>query len=703
MRSTSRSLSPLLFRLLLLLPRLLPALVVAGGMLSATIACDGPRRDRDRDDDDNDRLPSLRPCDVVEDCLAGELCLEQRCHAACGPEVPCAEPRGVCDEGRGVCVQCLGDEQCGALEVCVLPQGECGPVECRSAADCADGEACVDDVCVAGLVCTPNEVGCVDETTAFVCAGDGSARQEAACRDDQICLEGVCRTQVCTPDTVVCAGNARVACDATGTDTTVTSCDGACADGGFGCACIDGACAPRACEPGSARCVGNAAQRCDAQGAGFLPLEDCGADSCNGGRCLPDACTAGASFCSGSTLLVCQSDGFGYDQTTCAETCSGADGSAQCSDQVCEPLSQACADATTLRVCNATGTATVDVPCGAAEVCDTSACVVESCVPSCGTRECGPDPLCGTSCGSCAGTCTTTGQCELPAGPTVTVELSWTPTSQDMDLRLSRDPSLPAMCGADICSFVTCQAADPRPDWDGSGDVSAGDPLLDVADVSNTNPEIVVLALPAGPQQYRIGADNFGPAAQGGAPATTTATVRVRVDGSLVSTHTRAVPSGDLWDGVLLSWSGTAMTASDDAGIVADFQCADEGGTGPVGCVADSACPAGQGCVFDQLGLFGTCSAVECTADANCTGGKRCNGNHLCVSGPLVGYKGQCGSDGDDGLCRVGLHCDALTTLCEEACSPVVCTGPGVLECCPLSGAETCTTDGLFGLTGNCD
>ncbi|MEK7784420.1 MAG: PQQ-binding-like beta-propeller repeat protein, partial [Chloroflexota bacterium] len=34
------------------------------------------------------------------------------------------------------------------------------------------------------------------------------------------------------------------------------------------------------------------------------------------------------------------------------------------------------------------------------------------CAPNCGARECGPDPVCGTSCGSCAsGTCSSDGQC----------------------------------------------------------------------------------------------------------------------------------------------------------------------------------------------------------------------------------------------------------------------------------------------------
>jgi hypothetical protein len=39
-----------------------------------------------------------------------------------------------------------------------------------------------------------------------------------------------------------------------------------------------------------------------------------------------------------------------------------------------------------------------------------------SCTPSCGARSCGPDPVCGASCGTCtSGTCNPAGQCEVDA------------------------------------------------------------------------------------------------------------------------------------------------------------------------------------------------------------------------------------------------------------------------------------------------
>jgi flagellin-like protein len=40
-----------------------------------------------------------------------------------------------------------------------------------------------------------------------------------------------------------------------------------------------------------------------------------------------------------------------------------------------------------------------------------------SCQPNCGSRVCGPDPVCGVSCGTCpVGNCDSNGQCQPPSG-----------------------------------------------------------------------------------------------------------------------------------------------------------------------------------------------------------------------------------------------------------------------------------------------
>lgn len=712
---------------------LLVSLLLAAA-LPVLVAC-GAGVERVRGDDDDDTgdpiIPALDPCSDGSECSAVEVCVDGLCHLACSESAPCLGDRRLCDAATGACVSCLLDEQC------------------------ADGETCDEShECVAGAAttCTPNELGCLDDNTAFVCASDGNERIEAPCREDQFCEAGVCRTLVCTPGSVVCSGNARVICDEQGTDTTIESCDDGCADGGFGCSCVDGieaaaSCQARSCAPGEARCVGNAAQRCDADGLSFGALEDCALDSCIAGRCLPDLCTPGTSLCSGHVLLLCDADGQGYDESTCAQACLESGASAQCADQVCVPLSQQCSDGETLSVCNANGTDLVTQPCGAnkfcedgvcqnevctpnarscigdatavcnalgsdetvaacpaGDTCEAGQCVDAACVPQCGTRSCGPDPVCGASCGSCAGTCSSDGACVGGDGPLLVVELSWTPSTQDMDLYLTRDAD-GVMCIDDACSQHTCTIDDSaRPDWNNDGQRAAGDPLL-VAGPA-TNPERIELqlsgtALP----DLRVGGDNFGPVATNGTAAATTATIRLRLDGALVATHARSVPVGANWKGVSVSWDGSALSSTDLGTIAADFACTAPAGTA---CTTDSNCPAGQGCASD--GLFGgTCAEVECVSDDDCSGFLQCNGNHACALPLLVDWKQDCrNGDGntDNANCHVGFHCDFFTQVCEEACAPAGVGASsscvGVANCCVLSGGDTCLADGFLGVTANC-
>ena len=54
------------------------------------------------------------------------------------------------------------------------------------------------------------------------------------------------------------------------------------------------------------------------------------------------------------------------------------------------------------------------ISCGSSKVREKT---ILKCVPTCGARECGPDPVCGTECGPCIGTdvCTGIGECVPPA------------------------------------------------------------------------------------------------------------------------------------------------------------------------------------------------------------------------------------------------------------------------------------------------
>ncbi len=708
-----------------LLLALFTPMFVLGASCGTAVQADDD--DDDDDEEENNDPDPLDPCEVPDDCSVFEACIDGFCRRECGPEDPCGGARNICDIANGACVECLEDVHCDDGDVC-NSIGDCQPTVTTE--------------------CTPNELGCIDDATAFVCSGDGSERIEAPCRDDQFCEAGACRTLVCEPNSVVCSGNALVICNADGTDSDAASCDGACDDDGFGCTCSEGSCEARACAAGEARCVGNSAQRCNADGLAFGDLEDCGDDSCVAGTCLPDECTPGDTSCSGAVLLTCDADGVGYDEVSCDQACvEGADGAA-CGDQLCEPLSQQCADSDTLVVCNASGTAASTQACGAGrfcedgacqnevctpnarscigsdavavcnaqgsdetvtdcdtnEVCEGGQCIDTTCEPVCGTRECGPDPVCGASCGSCAGTCSSDGECIGGGdGPLLVVELTWTPTSQDMDLYLSREAD-GTMCITDTCSLHTCTPGDvERPDWDGSGTATPGDPLL--IDGPAENPERIELRLDAAALELRVGADNVGPTSAGGSAAATSATIRLRLDGALVDSHVRTVPIAALWKGVQINWDGATLTSTDLEVITEGFDC-----TAPAGnaCVTDSDCPVGQGCV-DNAFFGGTCSnGVECLSDDDCAGFLECNGNHACALPTLLEWKQDCrNGDGntDTANCRVGFHCDFFTTVCEEACpaSGTAGTVEPCIDCCDKSGGDTCASDAFLGVSGNCE
>ena len=322
--------------------------------------------------------------------------------------------------------------------------------------------------------------------------------------------------------------------------------------------------------------------------------------------------------------------------------------------------------------------------------CADGVCQDAACVPDCGGVTCGPDPVCGTSCGVCPPV----------QGPVLTVELSWTPTTEDLDLYVSRAPAATTMCDADTCDFSTCRAGNAaRPDWDGNGTASDGDPVLDVADVSHDNPERVLVTIPDGAaRSFRVGADNFG-GVDGGTATSATATIRVKLDGVVIATHARSVASGAQWRGVVLSWNGATLASDDDGSVDSPFSCT----AAAPSCTSDADCADHQACVGDFFGFNGTCQAVQCKANADCVGnanGSQCSGGHNCVAaGSTKGWKQQC-ANADE--CSVGFHCDALLNTCEEACSPTQCSAPSTPGCCTVTGGDHCTADTLFGISGNC-
>lgn len=64
--------------------------------------------------------------------------------------------------------------------------------------------------------------------------------------------------------------------------------------------------------------------------------------------------------------------------------------------------------------------------CGLGELCTVDGKCISDCVPECGTRECGPDPVCLVSCGKCGAgeVCDANGECKATPGPRIFVDVN---------------------------------------------------------------------------------------------------------------------------------------------------------------------------------------------------------------------------------------------------------------------------------------
>jgi formylglycine-generating enzyme required for sulfatase activity len=208
----------------------------------------------------------------LDTCTAGEYCEAQS--ASCVPGT-CAPNQPACDGNRATVCNANGSGY------------EAGGMVC------GDGTSCDAGLC-ALQVCTPGEDFC-EAGSVRACAQNGLASMvKSECSLDQYCDEDTvsCQDEICTPNTATCDDNDAVTCNAEGSATTTTSCEGQTPY------CVAGHCVE--CQPGERRCSGAQPQLCSDDGGWVNDGAACsGALVCDvygGSTCTPSPLVPGGTF-----------------------------------------------------------------------------------------------------------------------------------------------------------------------------------------------------------------------------------------------------------------------------------------------------------------------------------------------------------------------------------------------------------------------
>jgi hypothetical protein len=354
--------------------------------------------------------PGVDPC---AGCSVDQVCSAGRCR-----DIVCTPDSSFCADGKVWKCDALGADKsllqkCRADEYC-LEQGEaaeCSPTKCKpndplcvgqvatqcradgsgpqgGGKDCAaNGEVCYDGACLT-QACTPGQKLCQHDDVYFCGKNGASAELFEDCSDDEVCNESsaTCRRKLCSPGTLSCDRSRVVTCNAlglgwqqTGPDCSVTNA-----------VCVAGSCKPQTCTPNTSYCQDSTVVVCDANGVAAIQGQPCPESQyCSTlygyAACLYDVCTANTPSCDGNVPTTCKADGSGLvpggSPCDAGSVCSyGA-----CQAPVCQAYQYFCQN-NAIAYCWGDGvTYNVQQACGDGAVCD-----VSEAAPACKPFDCKP-------------------------------------------------------------------------------------------------------------------------------------------------------------------------------------------------------------------------------------------------------------------------------------------------------------------------
>ncbi len=305
----------------------------------------------------------------------------------------------VADAGGPVPSSCAAVDDCAPWSrVCDTAAGKC--VDCLDNGHCAGGEACQGRVCLPSS-CEAGQRLCKSLRVAAACKGDGSGFKVTDCTTSQTCVDGVCKTMLCVPDSVVCngAGSARLVCNGRGDAQAAKPCPG-------GSVCVAGACKTLVCGAGKTDCKNGHVLTCADDGSQWK-VTPCGdKESCDPGygsggeaSCKGWACTPGDGFCVDGKAMKCADDGLSAGM---AANCNDLDAAGKpqvclagkCLSVKCQPGTFVCLGWTSLGKCASDGQSWQKTSCGKDFVCEGSKCVPAVCIAGKGYCEDGKAMLC---------------------------------------------------------------------------------------------------------------------------------------------------------------------------------------------------------------------------------------------------------------------------------------------------------------------
>jgi hypothetical protein len=331
---------------------------------------------------------------VTKACKPGELLCSGETATACAEDgsgpLPdgddCSADAQTCVGGRCQSTECVPQSKLcrnGDVYLC-----EANGKDTSLLLDCGSGQVCDGGTaaCVPE-VCEPQSLSC-DGSRVTKCNDYGSAWEPTdtdCAADDQLCVEGLCKTQICATNSRFCQDDDVMQCSPDGTSANVAL---TCTPDFYHCASYPSGsyawCEANACQPKQVVCDGNVVKTCNDDGS-FPPGGiDCGAGKyCEAGACKDQVCEPDRFFCKANEVHYCRFPGSYsdlYETCPAATVCRGFEGGWSCEPLACDAGETACLR-NKVGTCAATG--------------DALSVVKEDCAAS--GSICGPDNQCAKS------------------------------------------------------------------------------------------------------------------------------------------------------------------------------------------------------------------------------------------------------------------------------------------------------------------